>query len=82
MAFSKECVSSATFVVRARGLAAAAASAKRYLPTFPDIRHIALRLPSHISTASFGKSEHAAMLSLLPTLTEYAEVSHVAIFLS
>ena len=43
LAFSRERVSTATFAVRARATAALAASARRFLPAFPDVRHVVLR---------------------------------------
>ena len=43
LAFSRERVSTATFAVRGRSSAALAASVRRFLPAFPDVRHVVLR---------------------------------------
>ena len=56
MAFSRERVSTATFAVRARASAALAASAQRFLPAFPDVRHVVLRCGGGVGEG-WGKGE-------------------------
>jgi len=41
--FSRERICAASFVVRSRGIEALEAAARRFLPAFPDVRHITLR---------------------------------------
>ena len=43
LVFSRERVATASFTVRAQSAAALAAVARRFLPVFPDVRHIVLR---------------------------------------
>ena len=43
LAFSRERVATASFTVRAQSASALAATACRFLPAFPDVRHIVLR---------------------------------------
>jgi hypothetical protein len=67
-------ISSTTVIVRALGYAQTAEAMQLSLFSFPDLDHVKLYLPTHISMSSFGVAEYTAFLKALQLLGNTGKV--------